>query len=69
MISRGTDISKYFREPFGLRDNESRLYLLFLHENVLRLFHWALRNFRWSFETAPKRLGIERGKLSLTAVV
>ena len=25
LICRGTDISKYFREPLGLRDNESRL--------------------------------------------
>ena len=28
LICRDTDISKYFREPFGLRDNESRLYLI-----------------------------------------
>ena len=28
--SRGTDISKYFREFIGLRDNESRLYNLFV---------------------------------------
>ena len=25
LICRGTDISKYFRESLGLRDNESRL--------------------------------------------
>ena len=26
LICRGTDISKYFRESSGIRDNESRLY-------------------------------------------
>ena len=28
LICRDTDISKYFRESLGLRDNESRLYFL-----------------------------------------
>ena len=28
LICRGTDISKYFGESLGIRDNESRLYLL-----------------------------------------
>ena len=27
LICRGTDISKYFRESLGIRDNESRLYI------------------------------------------
>ena len=27
LIYRGTDISKYFRESLGIRDNESRLFL------------------------------------------
>ena len=27
LICRSTDISKYFRESLGIRDNESRLYL------------------------------------------
>ena len=27
LICRDTDISKYFRESLGLRDNESRLYM------------------------------------------
>ena len=31
LICRGTDISKHFRESFGIRDNESRLYLINLH--------------------------------------
>ena len=26
LICRGTDISKYFRESLGIRDNERRLY-------------------------------------------
>ena len=29
LICRGTDISKYFRESLGIRDNESRLYRTF----------------------------------------
>ena len=29
LIYRDTDISKYFRESLGLRDNESRLYMCF----------------------------------------
>ena len=28
LICRGTDISKYFGESLGIRDNESRLYLI-----------------------------------------
>ena len=28
LICRGTDISKYFGESHGIRDNESRLYLM-----------------------------------------
>ena len=30
LICRTTDISKYFRESLGIRDNESRLYVLIL---------------------------------------
>ena len=32
LICRGTDISKYFRESLGIRDNESRLYKCFSDE-------------------------------------
>ena len=28
LICRGTDISKYFRDSLGIRDNESRLYFI-----------------------------------------
>ena len=28
LIFRGTDILKCFKEPLGIRDNESRLYLI-----------------------------------------
>ena len=28
LICRGTDISKCFRESLGIRDNESRLYII-----------------------------------------
>ena len=31
LICRGTDISKYFRESLGIRDNESQLYIWQLH--------------------------------------
>ena len=27
LICRSTDISKYFRESLGIRDNDSRLYM------------------------------------------
>ena len=30
LICRGTDISKYFSESLGIRDNESRLYVIFI---------------------------------------
>ena len=30
LICRGTDISKYFSESLGIRDNESRLYLNYI---------------------------------------
>ena len=30
LICRGTNISKYSRESLGLRDNGSRLYIIFL---------------------------------------
>ena len=30
LMFRGTDISKCFREFFGIRDNESRLYMLWV---------------------------------------
>ena len=35
LTCRGLDISKYFREFLGLRDNESRLYLGIFREIVL----------------------------------
>ena len=40
LICRGSDISKYFRESLGLRDDESRLYLynLFLSNIKCRQF-------------------------------
>ena len=34
LICRGTDISKYFSESLGIRDNESRLYLYCLHKQA-----------------------------------
>ena len=38
LICRGTDISKYFSESLGIRDNESRLYVYF---EPLRVNHSA----------------------------
>ena len=40
LICRSTDISKYFRESLGIRDNESRLYL-----NVLFYYTWNESGF------------------------
>ena len=37
-----TDISKYFRESRGLRDNESRLYLYVVSASLFYLFRWQL---------------------------
>ena len=36
LICRGTDISKYFKESFGLRDNVSQLYCV-INEPILCL--------------------------------
>ena len=36
LICRGTDISKYFSESLGIRDNESRLYI---HTGAILPFH------------------------------
>ena len=33
LICRGTDISKYFSESLGIRDNESRLYFVLFRLN------------------------------------
>ena len=33
LVGRGTDISKCFSESFGIRDNESRLYIYHNIEN------------------------------------
>ena len=38
LICRGTDISKYFRKPLGIRDNESRLYM----QSVVWHVHYTL---------------------------
>ena len=40
LICRGTDISKYFSESLGIRDNESRLYfiLYFLPIHVTKAY-------------------------------
>ena len=37
LICRGTDISKYFRESLGIRDNESRLYFT---ADALPMLNW-----------------------------
>ena len=34
-LCQGTDISKYFSEPLGIRDNESRLYFLVCNQYTL----------------------------------
>ena len=42
MVCRGRDISKFFRESLGIRDNESRLYVyisISLHHEILTDSH------------------------------
>ena len=46
LICRGTDISKYFRKSFGIRDNESRLYL---HVLCRLLIYEALHSYAFHF--------------------
>ena len=41
LICRSTDISNYFRESLGIRDNESRLYLFWPNVNISKLF-WPM---------------------------
>ena len=41
LICRDTDISKYFRESLGLRDNESRLYLAYHTQNMIVAGHYG----------------------------
>ena len=38
LICRSLDISKYFREAFGIRDNESRLYMEKTLNNYFTVF-------------------------------
>ena len=35
LICRSLDISKYFREALGLRDNVSRLYIVYIANHCL----------------------------------
>ena len=44
LICRGTDISEYFRESLGIRDNENRLYSLSTPHIILQ-FGIALEAF------------------------
>ena len=47
LICRGTDISKYFSEPLGIRDNESRLYLSLSANRIIgyyRMYQWSANN-------------------------
>ena len=37
LICRGTDISKYFSESLGIRDNESRLYSVVILKPMKRM--------------------------------
>ena len=48
LICRGTDISKYFRESLGIRDNESRLYIFIVEKNDTGLFDISEKScFAW----------------------
>ena len=46
LICRSTDISMYFRESLGVRDNESRLYIN-KSEVVLKIIQIGLVNFAY----------------------
>ena len=53
LICRGTDISKYFRAPLGLQDNESRLPLerqnlsnKMWNKNILNIGTFTIRSWR-----------------------
>ena len=48
LICRGTDISKYFRESCGFRDNESRLYICTCRTKTLVKKKSALRKHAYS---------------------
>ena len=64
LLCRGTDISKYFRQSLGLRDNESRLYMPFLQyteqnrteQKFYSKFHKAIKPAR--IQTSTIRDGI-----------
>ena len=59
LICRGTDISKYFRESLGIRDNEIRLYNQ-NHSDETK------RNTRWRYEARTQE---NHKKASVTALV
>ena len=46
LICRGTDISKCFREPLGIRDNESRLYMVYFTRKLSKKMQIQTRNRR-----------------------
>ena len=41
LICRGTDISKCFSESFGIRDNESRLYIVSCYKPEFQIRHFS----------------------------
>ena len=59
LICRGTDISKYFRDFLGIRDNESRLY--FFEYKECLCFIRALCRFQQSFSHIATLSGCGRG--------
>ena len=63
MICRGTDISKYFRESLGIRDNESRLYWL-----LLRLTSFYSVSRQSVGETTINIVGRMRNLLAFTSL-
>ena len=47
LICRSTDISKCFIESLGVRDNESRLYILYDHCTHSRMFEVMCGSLMW----------------------
>ena len=48
LICRGMDISKYFRESLGIRDNESRMYFSYMSHNLPHTFCRFSPYFVWT---------------------
>ena len=51
LICRGTDISKYFRESLGIRDNESQLYHIYPKNGKTTTTRTPMARLPWPIRT------------------